>query len=269
MWNAAILLASVRSRRLQRVQRHPQTSHAPLLRAPSVRTRVAVSSTSAAHPHPRTAAPGDRLSRPHCLGLRPPRLSLVTLQGSPGEARDTAPRARLPPGAVCISHCVAVVVLCMLGRAMWPARPALLVVYVTAVCSTFVGGLYHQYSGSEESAAWFVEEAAVLLAWVTVVAARRAAIGQLKLCCASMVGCVIFLCMAILFLERNCDSTAFGIGRVDSVLGEVSYVLANFFVFMLALVLLFSCCRLPCCETAGNERRALGVDVPLMPMGPI
>ena len=152
---------------------------------------------------------------------------------------------------------------------MWPARPALLVVYVTAVCSTFVGGLYHQYSGSEESAAWFVEEAAVLLAWVTVVAARRAAIGQLKLCCASMVGCVIFLCMAILFLERNCDSTAFGIGRVDSVLGEVSYVLANFFVFMLALVLLFSCCRLPCCETAGNERRALGVDVPLMPMGPI
>ena len=52
-------------------------------------------------------------------------------------------------------------------------------------------------------------------------------------------------------------------------MGEVSYVLANFFVFMLALVLLFSCCRLPCCEKAGNERRALGMDVPLMPMGPI
>ena len=98
MWNAAILLASVRSRRLQRVQRHPQTSHAPLLRAPSVRTRVAVSSTSAAHPHPRTAAPGDRLSRPHCLGLRPPRLSLVTLQGSPGEAWDTAPPRQTAPG---------------------------------------------------------------------------------------------------------------------------------------------------------------------------
>ena len=100
MWNAAILLASVRSRRLQRVQRRPQTSHAhaPLLRAPSVRTRVAVSSTSAAHPHPRTAAPGDRLSRPHCLGLRPPRLSLVTLQGSPGEAWDTAPPRQTAPG---------------------------------------------------------------------------------------------------------------------------------------------------------------------------
>ena len=154
----------------------------------------------------------------------------------------------------------AFVVLCMLGRAMWPARPVLLVVYVTAVCSTLAGGFYHQYSGSEASAAWFADGVALLLAWVTLVAARRKAIGQLKLCCASTVGCVILGWMAIHFLEDNCG---------DSVLGAVSSKLAYFFFWLLVLVLLHSCCRLPCCEKAGNERRALGMDVPLMPMGPI
>jgi len=159
------------------------------------------------------------------------------------------------------------VVMGLLGRAMWPTRPALSVVYAIISIGTLgtwllnhaVYGPLTAGNGSGASIVWFFRDLALFLAGITIVAAARSKVARSKLCCASATGSVVLGCTYIFAVACVPDST---------ILADAISILQSYCTQLFGLLLLWSCNNLWCCEGSDPHSRREN-EIPLMPLRPI